>query len=833
MNAIRQHTAKWEHIKRFNLGANDIASLLGVGFDDQTRIIKNKISGAVEVHSPDTEALFDYGNRYESCVRQRYEHRNNIQVETTGLRRYTKPWEFITASPDGYCQPAGGKPHLLELKVRKELSTQVPLKYWVQMQVQMAVWNVDMCLYCENIIQEYDTIDAYKVAVAGSAGRHGHGILQWRDNTYYWSLSEYREQYIQRDSGWWQSVFDKICGYWALIEQGRARESAVVTRSKAKRKAGEAGIGDRPDDELQRRFDFQERHEQTIMPYMLGNYVRADPLIDWLNLYGPAERRDVEVNFFLTMIRMKNREFNQRVTAHIQRQFPDSTYNVYTGQMTDLDIEPHGLKLTYETVQRTQVAMAQQVPIIFNPCFSVPLPSYEYPVGGRADMIILNRYLSTMLGVEVEDDHKDKYSVVNFKYATINLRSDGVHLLNNTKQTVYKAHIWVLNVALGIQQGYQPDCSYIIGRKYDYTRAGVTHRIDNAFGHIGTIDYRDIDSKYEETCRQALDWLHRVRQPSARNWNPFKPEDICQLYPNMKNTSDFPWHHYKQDIAHAIKEITLMYRCGPKVREYAHTKGITEWTALTPDTILYHGGKVASQIMRFVTAGTTAPAPSFTSESLSHISGRGFIQSRPCIEFYMDFEAIGNMYDDFSTFPVAANRAMIFLIGVVIVDHVKGVKEYVSYLADSLTHQAEANMVTRMLSDFRARRLEYSQDYAPVYFWSNAENYMLKRAMGADIVSQEKLLMIDLCKCFREAGLVLPGQTGYSLKDVGRTMHRHNLISTIWKDNANGLSACVDAIRNYHHRDQTARNQHMSDLIDYNYVDCKVMEEIMEYIRSR
>jgi len=546
MNQIKQHTAQWRAIKKLNLGANDIASLLGVGFNDPSRVIESKIHGTEEGHSPETQKLLDMGNRYEPIVKSLYEQRHGVTITATGLKRYREPWTFITASPDGYC-----KEHncLMEFKVRKQLSDKVPMKYWVQMQVQMAVWDIDSCMYCENVIDEVTSDDGTDDGTNDGI-RAGYQALPG-DPVRYWKLVDYREQMVHRNHQWWESVFDQICSCWNLIEQGRSSGGSgggssgggISTRGR-KRKAGEMEDSEAANRAVKRRAYLHDM-EKLVQPYMLSNYVRNDPLLDWLNLYGPPDRKDKEVNIFLTLLKNKKHEFSSLVRQYIEQQM-GAQLTIYDAAplpaplslVTSVGIELPTVNVTYESVERTKEAIAQKVPIIFNPCFSVNLPDYPYPIGGHADMIVLNKYIGDILGIFVVPDNEDAYTVVSFKYATINLRADQTHLLNNQKQRVYKSQLWLLNRALGELQGWVPDKAYIIGRKYDYVKRGITYRINHAFKSIGTVDFSagGTDSEYHDSCMDALRWLVSVRSPEAAEWKVENNEQLREeLYPNMKN----------------------------------------------------------------------------------------------------------------------------------------------------------------------------------------------------------------------------------------------------------------------------------------------------------
>ena len=824
MNRIKQHTKQWELIKQYNLGANDVASLLGVGFEQPSAVIENKVKHTKKEFDMETIQLLAKGNRYEPIVRNLCGKRNSIDIKDTGLEIHNT-YKFITASPDGYYLKSDNQKVLTEFKVLKELTGKIPEKYWVQMQTQMEVWNIDQCLYCANVIKEYSTETSYLNATK-ELDDTLHGIINENGNTYYWALSEFYETMVYRDKTWWDSyACPKILYYWGLIEEGRSADLVVRTRSKKdlKRKAENLhGVNSR---EVAKRFKYNDDTEMMVQPHMLSNYFRNDPLLDWLNEHGPIERKDSELSFFLSMIRAKNLEFNQKIVEYITNRYPESVCNVFPSITASNDVELHKQKISFETIEKTKIAMAKKIPIIFNACFMSKLDSYPYPFGGRVDMLVLNSEIGNLLNLGVVPDNKDKYSIVNFKYATIDLRADTVHLLNNTKQRVYKAQLWLLNAALGVTQDWIPDICYILGRKYQYTQSKTKVVKDGVFDHIGTVDFTEMDKSYEEDCRKALGWIVKVRE-EGQELDPFNP-DCLEMYPNMKNSSDYPWRSYKSNIAEKIKEITLMYKCGPKVRQYAIERGVDKWTELTPESIVFKGEKVIEQITKFVSVQLNG-----------NDSGRlntKFIRSIPKVEFYLDFESIGNMYDDFSTFPKTLSNAMIFLAGLVVVDNVQGSITYRSYLVDSLEQCNERKMLQEMFQDIETIRLVYNQNFAPVYAWSNAEKTMISRAMGKTILEENNIVLIDLCKCFREAGVVFTGQYSYGLKDVAKTMYEHGMIQTTWdtgNDVSDGLDAAIEAMKTYKHASPEQRERYFKSVIKYNYVDCKVMQEIVTYMRT-
>ena len=80
-----------------------------------------------------------------------------------------------------------------------------------------------------------------------------------------------------------------------------------------------------------------------------------------------------------------------------------------------------------------------------------------------------------------------------------------------------------------------------------------------------------------------------------------------------------------------------------------------------------------------------------------------------------------------------------------------------------------------------------------------------------------------------------PGQIGYGLKHVAKAMKKHNLIQTIWDTNnsvSDGIDAAAEALKAYDNYSDADKHVYFRNVIDYNYVDCKVMQEIVNMLRS-
>ena len=105
-----------------------------------------------------------------------------------------------------------------------------------------------------------------------------------------------------------------------------------------------------------------------------------------------------------------------------------------------------------KTVQQTIDYMKQGVPLIH----SAPIRNKRNGTHGVIDILIRSDYLHNIVEENplTEDEQsiaapklngKYHYIVVDIKFSTLSLRSDGRHLLNDSKYKAYKAQLYIYN----------------------------------------------------------------------------------------------------------------------------------------------------------------------------------------------------------------------------------------------------------------------------------------------------------------------------------------------------------------------------------------------------
>ena len=113
----------------------------------------------VNINSP-----MHHGQKYEPISVMLYENLYNTSISDFGCLHHPKH-SFIGASPDGINTKKGNPRYgrMLEIKniVNREI-TGIPKKaYWIQMQIQMEVWDLPECDFLETRFKEYESEEEF------------------------------------------------------------------------------------------------------------------------------------------------------------------------------------------------------------------------------------------------------------------------------------------------------------------------------------------------------------------------------------------------------------------------------------------------------------------------------------------------------------------------------------------------------------------------------------------------------------------------------------------------------------------------------------------------
>ena len=542
---------------------------------------------------------------------------------------------------------------------------------------------------------------------------------------------------------------------------------------------------------------------------------------------------------FTEFIMNQGVEFEKKVVAYLFREY---------GRDNVRDLGGQGFAAT-------MAELARGTPIIF----SAYVQHDATKTYGIPDLLVRRDWLRKLVATEpppppeeaeVGPDRRFYYVVVDVKCSTLPLRSDGVHLLNSV--AAYKAQLFIYNRALAAMQGYDPGAAYILGKRWKYTEKGTTRRGTSCFDRLGVVDFRDVDEAYERKVADATAWVNAVRRDGAA-WNPLAPPlPHPNLYPNMSNARDYPWHGVKSFIATANREITSLWQCGPSNREHALARGVCRWTDAdcsceTLNVTSAHRGPVLAQLLkvnRAVAGPLVTPA---------RLAAAPFPKRQRGAELYVDFETVNDVaINDFSQFPHTAFTTLIFMIGVGRRD-AAGAWVFRHFTAAALTAAEQARICGEFEEYVREVWQAHSQlpagassrrglpEPPRLFHWGNAEQNLWRNAGQASFALADAGLpaWCDLLALFRKEPIIVKGSLGFGLKTVAGALHRLGHVETTWVAGSactDGASAMLHAVAAY--KECVERGvpcvdtQKIREIIAYNEVDCRVLLEIVEYLRA-
>ena len=564
-------------------------------------------------------------------------------------------------------------------------------------------------------------------------------------------------------------------------------------------------------------FQYQQlqpikRYTPWISATKTRNYFFNDHLSDWLKLYGGRKRSS-------------SNSFSNRntftFTEYIKRKgidFETSVVNLIKNRLSVVCVSD-----VYNTAQidKTIEYMKQGKPVIH----SAPLSNKSNNTYGIADLLVRNDYLYKFLdNVPIFESDKKAlklgvdyyYVVIDIKYQTLSLRSDGIHLLNSKSMRAYKSQLWIYNQALGKIQGYTPRYAYILGRRWKYTSKGAKYFNNSCLNKLGVIDFENVDKFIKMQTKFALAWNRSVIKNGAK-WS-LHPPTKKELYPNMGISGKY--YSTKKKMAEESGELTMLWQCNVNNRNIALENGISSWKDpnCNSEKLGIGGvrGRVIDKIIK-VNRDDKIITPDIICNNTGNWQQSGN-------DLFVDFETFSDICKSFDSLPIQESFNRIYLIGVGWMD--EGVWKYKKFICKENTRQEELRIMTEF-SEF------VNQRNNPKLFYWHAEKNFWKRSCTSSLNNTLNHNWIDMCNIFRQEPIVINGCFGFGLKEIAKNMIHHNLISTKLESNCtNGMTAMIRAWKCYNDFSEPMKAPIMLDIIKYNEFDVQVLCDIVTYLRE-
>ena len=235
-----------------------------------------------QVKMVNTNTSLHWGQKFEPLSVLIYERKFNTTVEDFGCIQHPT-YKFIGASPDGINVDKNVDRYgrMLEIKnvVSRDINGIPKKEYWVQMQLQMEVCDLDECDFLETKFTEYPDYSAYKNDSISSEKMKGiiiyfhtkegkpfyvykpldlveeDDVSKWEDDilslyqsheynyTYmkfiYWKLDVFSCVLVLRNKEWFKNNIPQLEKVWKIIEQERV--TGYEHRAPAKKVKKEEG----------------------------------------------------------------------------------------------------------------------------------------------------------------------------------------------------------------------------------------------------------------------------------------------------------------------------------------------------------------------------------------------------------------------------------------------------------------------------------------------------------------------------------------------------------------------------------------------------------------
>ena len=279
-----QRTTEWYTFRNEHLTGSNLWKIFGTESSQNQLYYEKIICHQVPIKEPaeirpnlNDQMPMNWGHKYEPVSILLYEYYNDVRVEEFGCIEHASI-PYLAASPDGIVTSKNNNGRMIEIKnpTTREI-TQIPkMEYYVQMQLQMEVCQLDSCDFVETKFKEYDSYSDYKKdkyktekgmiivliqnntelvyeymplfnnsesfmedfsnSIYTKYGFEGNKLenngYRWFKNIY-WKLEEFSCVHVPRNQKWFESALPNIQQFWKkIVEEREVPDSHLKYKAK-------------------------------------------------------------------------------------------------------------------------------------------------------------------------------------------------------------------------------------------------------------------------------------------------------------------------------------------------------------------------------------------------------------------------------------------------------------------------------------------------------------------------------------------------------------------------------------------------------------------------
>ena len=554
-----------------------------------------------------------------------------------------------------------------------------------------------------------------------------------------------------------------------------------------------------------------EYFTKVIGMHLLKNHISRDPIIDWFEIQN-----------------VRNTLFNKDKNNYFRKYILNETINYKTNFLNNLknkllDIHPNNIVYENTGVNETIHLLKNKYPIIFKP----NLISEKYNVHVSVDIIILKRLFLDVFkdikNVNMKSIKNSNYIIINIIPEIVQFKTDKKTLQKNEIINFNECCLYVFNSALK-QYMERPDIGFIFAKGYKLKNSFLEKK-----EHIGLVKF---DDNIRWKIINAVNWLNRLKT-NTYIMN-YKDVPCIELYPNM-NFKNTEYQDEKKKIAERIKEITLIWRISYEERCELVKNGIKTWDNIYLINNLYdlkdsNTKNIQEKIihMNLQDEILIQPRRELTNnfKEILKFSDNEYILD---IESLIHLEEKTNYFNDI----IEKDKATICIIGSV---HLQDnlFKSFQDFTINNLSIAEEKNIIINWLNSLKA----CDNGFVKIYHWGHAEKTYIHTMKSKFLdIRFPKMILIDLLDFFKNEPIIIKDCFNFGLKNVGKALYNHKFISTTWDSTDNGLDAMIQfkeiCEQNKDKNIPLKRYTDISDIVNYNRIDCIVLTEILMFLRKR
>jgi len=542
---------------------------------------------------------------------------------------------------------------------------------------------------------------------------------------------------------------------------------------------------------------------------LLRNHINNDPICDFFNFQS-------YLNNSHNFKKDKNNYFNK----YISKISSDYINNFIDDIVTKSNFFYPNIKFPkFNNIDNTINKIHNNIPLIINPL----LINDKYKLIVKCDIMIKKslfvKIFNEINNIPFNIIKNNEYLIINIVPEILNFKCNNRDICNSYNVFYNKCALYSFNSALRkyIQRN---NYYFLFGKEYK-----LNNKILNKKENIGLVIYEDT---FRSKVINSIKWLNSLRL----NQITILPEPNCiELYPNMNNKQSC-WEYEKKKLSEKIKEITLIWMISYEDRNKLIKIGINKWNDPYLLNNLY---ELKDSNVKDI------------QEKIIHMNKYNnlIIEPRKSIsnnfknilkiddnEFILDFESILNLEEKTNYFNDNLNKKYpnICIIGNILLQNNNFI-HFKDFTIKDLTIQSEKENIIEWV--------EYISKYdiIKIYHWGHAEkSYINNIHKRFPDINLPEIILIDLLYYFRSEPVIIKDCFNFSLKTIGKNMYKHGMIKSTWSDTDNGLDAMIkfkDICLKKEVNIPIKRYTEISEIIEYNKMDCVILMEILQYLRSK